>query len=346
MRLVPTTSEPALPFPGLLSWCFYTRSPSASRAGPGCIIPIPAEAAALSAVLCRGRGSRRGGFCPGHASLPPATARPDGVKVGQVLASAWEWGGAHELKGPAPGPGGSEEAAETRSLWCGWVTRASNCPPGTQFPLSRVWRTTRVAPKTGAGCGARHSAARHAGPDGRALARVPALGRHSDLVSPQTAAPDSLTSRPLLPQRAAQLHSPSLPLTHPPEAIPCSCAPSRGRARLPEADPAGGGAREDPAGPRRGGRGDTPTIGHAPWEKVVGAGQPLRSTGSLPLSALSPNPTFGRDLCCYSASKLIGVCCPHLDYKLQKLRAGVKAPGLVLARPHLTLVPSIYFYFL
>lgn len=165
MRLVPTTSEPALPFPGLLSWCFYTRSPSASRAGPGRIIPVPAEAAALSAVLCRGRGSRREGLCPGHASLPPATARPDGVKVGQVLASAREWGGAHELKGPAPGPGGSEEAAETRSLWCGWVTRASNCPPGTQFPLSRVSRTTRVATKTGAG------------PAALGSARRPALGR-------------------------------------------------------------------------------------------------------------------------------------------------------------------------
>lgn len=65
---------------------------------------------------------------------------------------------AHGLKGPAPGPGGSEETAETRSLWCCWVTRASNCPLGTQFPLSRVWRTTRVPARTGASPAAAGSA--------------------------------------------------------------------------------------------------------------------------------------------------------------------------------------------
>lgn len=264
---------------------------------------------------------------PGTRLPSPATARPDRAKVGQVFAAARA---ALGPTGPGPGPGRSKEAAETRSLWCSWVTRASNCPWGLSFPPDIVRRTTRAPARTGAGTAAAGTAQRPAlgrataGPEGRA----PAPGRRSDLVSPHTAAPDSLTSRPLLPQRAAQPQPPSLPLTRPPEAIPSSCAPSRGGARPRKAGPAGGGASEGSAGWGRctcGSRGrrhahPRPRLSLSkPRGKADCAWRSLRPawshpplvSASLALSAFSPEATSGRGLSCYSAPQLIGDCCPH-----------------------------------
>lgn len=222
------------------------------------------------------------------------------------------------------------------------MTRASNCPPGTQFPLSQVWRTTRVPARTGAGPVAAGSARRPAlglptgragGPRSRSRSRLGAAVGPT-LTSDCGSGFTHLTAPPTTAGRPASL---SLTSADPPPGSDLLQLRTEPRQHASSGSgPAWGEAREDPAreAPRRGGRGDTPTIGHAPsWGKVDGAGKPLRSAGSFPVSTLSPDPTFGRHLCCYSASRLIGVCCPHLDYKLQKLRAGVQGSRLSACPP-------------